>query len=511
MAEKLIISELTDAIDAMLNGEPVALHPLSSEIIAENKVSEEVIKLHESLSILLEKQQEASGFMLQLSKGNLELDPPKSNFLISPFKDLHSSLRHLIWQTQRIAEGDYKQRIHFMGDFSASFNLLIDTLKEKEAAESALQISERRSRLFLENATDEIFVFDLDLKLIYISPSCINIFGYYDSERIKQPMDSIFTTEDIAYQQKLIAESVRHFKATGENRMVTYELKGRHKNGYWVWIEITARLLLDDEEKILGVQGSARNISLRKLAEEAIQRKNKDLEELNATKDKFFSIIAHDLRGPIGSMNSLLELISEPDIQVDREKNFELLNVLKDVSKTTFDLLENLLIWAGSQRGIIEFNPKFYNLNKLVEHNLSLFSQAAKHKGITLNNEVQSGCIAYFDYNMINTVTRNLINNSIKYSNLNGSVTISVRETADNLEVSVKDAGIGIRKETLDKLFRIDSVSTSRIGTCGEKGTGLGLILCKEFIDKHEGKIGVESEPEKGSTFSFELPKRSPI
>ena len=508
MDDKLVIKELTETVKAILNGEITKLAGLDQRVSNEGSLSCEIEELYDSIKVLSEKHLEATQFMLRLSKGDLEQDPPKLNFLISPFKDLHSSLRQLIWQTQRIAEGDYNQHINFMGDFSTSFNRLIEALKEKQSAEAALQKSEERSRLFLENSTDLIFVLNLEMKLIYISPSCFAIFGYTDTEHMSMPMNDIYSDDELLRQKKLIQESINNYKDTGENKIISYEGEGRHKDGHSLWIETTTRLLLDKTGSILGVQGGARDISQRRIAEDSVRQKNQDLEELNATKDKFFSIIAHDLRGPVGSMNSLFDLISDPGMQMDKERYFELLNVMKDVSKTTFDLLENLLIWANSQRGYIEYAPKYYNLNKLVEQTISLFSQAAHNKGITLLNNVSSSSVGFFDYNMINTIIRNLVNNAIKYTDLKGEVSISAKETAEYLQVYITDTGTGMNKETVDKLFKLDTVSKSVTGTNGESGTGLGLLLCKEFTDKHSGKIRVESNLGKGSTFIFELPKK---
>ena len=506
MTELQILKELTDKITGILNGKvsTTSLHKIDEGDISSQP--DEIKALYERINLLCEKNAEASQFMLQLSKGSLDQDPPKANFLISPFKELHSSLRHMIWQTQRIADGDYNQHINFMGDFSTSFNQLIESLRQKQAAELALQKSEERARLFLENATDVIFVLDLNLNLIYISPACLNIFGYTDEECMQMPLNSLFSESVMLDQKNKMAEYIGQYRQTGVNRIISFEGQIPHRAGQSIWIEATMRILPDKNGEIIGIQGSARDISQRRYAEKALLQKNKDLEELNATKDKFFSIIAHDLRGPIGSMHSLLELISEPDIQTDKEQYYELLNVMKDVSKTTFDLLENLLIWANSQRGSIEFLPKFYNLHKLVEQNISLFTQAARNKEITLVNKVPASCVGYFDYNMINTVVRNLLNNAIKYTRQQGNVSVTAVVSPPFIDVSVSDDGVGMKPETISKLFKIDTVSKSTTGTAGESGTGLGLLLCNEFVKKHAGNIKVQSEPGSGSTFMFSIP-----
>lgn len=508
MTDTRILQLIDQTVVKILNGSVIPATALLQDEHELQSLSPEVKALYGNIRLLAEKHAEASRFMLHLSKGNLDEDTPKHNFLISPFKDLHASLRHLVWQTQRIADGDYNQHINFLGDFSVSFNQLIEALKQKQAAETALQKSEEQSRLFLENATDVIFVLDLDLNLIYISPSCLNIFGYTEKECMQMPLSNLFSASVIENQKIKIAEYIALYRQNGENRIISLEGESKHREGHCIWIETTMRLLPDKNGNILGIQGGARDISQRRNAEKAVLQKNQDLEALNATKDKFFSIIAHDLRGPIGSMHSLLEIISEPDIQNDQEQYLELLNVMKDVSKTTFNLLENLLIWANSQRGYIEYAPKFYNLHKLVEQNISLLGQAARNKDITLVNNVSGRCVGLFDNNMISTVIRNLLNNAIKFTHIGGVVEVKAADPTDLLVVSVNDNGMGMKPETIEKLFKIDTVSKSSAGTAGESGTGLGLLLCKEFISKHQGTINVHSAPGKGSTFTFSIPNK---
>jgi signal transduction histidine kinase len=231
------------------------------------------------------------------------------------------------------------------------------------------------------------------------------------------------------------------------------------------------------------------------------------LDEVNKTKNKLFSIIAHDLRGPVGSTSTFLELLTAQENNFTKQELLENLILIKDSSKATFKLLENLLTWARAQKGEIIFNPLKNNLFKLAQSNIDLFNSNAENKKIQIINEIDPDLIFEFDQEMINTVIRNLINNAIKYTGEEGLITISAKEINDIVEINVKDTGTGIDHDSAELLFITDLKQNRKVGTIGEKGTGLGLILCKEFVWKHQGTIWVESEPGKGSTFKFTLPR----
>lgn len=241
---------------------------------------------------------------------------------------------------------------------------------------------------------------------------------------------------------------------------------------------------------------------------ESIEKAHMELEELNATKDKFFSIIAHDLRGPIGNINSFYSLLVEHIKEHNIMGMDKLVNAFHDASKNTYKLLVNLLDWARSQRGEIEYKPALQSVNELVKSNLSLIEQRAYNKEALLVNELDEEIMAFFDTNLIDAVIRNLLENAVKYVRKNDKVSVSAEEKDDFIIVSVSDTGIGMNKETQDRLFAIGSMQASNPGTSGEKGTGLGLILCKEFVVRNGGKIWVESELGKGSIFRFTIPRR---
>jgi len=239
--------------------------------------------------------------------------------------------------------------------------------------------------------------------------------------------------------------------------------------------------------------------------EKKVEQRTEELRELNATKDKFFSIIAHDLKNPFNTLMGFTELLLDNLEEYNTAKIREFIQILSDTSKQSYALLENLLEWSRSQTGRIQLNPENVDLYVLVDENISLLQSHVTKKKIKLVHELTSPLKVYADSNMARTVIRNLISNAIKYTKENGTIIVAAQPVEDYIEVAISDTGVGIKPENLAKLFRID-VNYSTRGTADEGGTGLGLILCKEFISKNNGKIWVESEFGKGSTFKFTLP-----
>lgn len=232
---------------------------------------------------------------------------------------------------------------------------------------------------------------------------------------------------------------------------------------------------------------------------------NDRLNELNATKDKFFSIIAHDLRTPFTSIVALSEML----VLFIKEKNYEGIEeyagLIEQSSNHAMDLLSNLLAWARSQTGRIEFKPEKLNLSGLLNETAQMFDQIAMPKNITIVRNYTENLEVFADKQMIGTVLRNLISNAIKFTRPGGEISLLAKPEPDHMMVTVSDTGVGISEERLKKLFRIE-YNESTYGTANEKGTGLGLILCKEFMEKHDGRIWAESESGKGSAFCFSLP-----
>ena len=241
------------------------------------------------------------------------------------------------------------------------------------------------------------------------------------------------------------------------------------------------------------------------LLEKMVALKTNELSELSTSKDKFFSIIAHDLKNPFNTIIGFSEILKEGIRSGDNAAIKESTELINTSAIQTLRLLENLLEWANSQTGKIVFNPVPFKLNELFNEELNLLNDMAARKNIELLSSLPEDLIIKADKNMIKTILRNLISNAIKFTQRNGKVEVKAISDNKQVEISVSDTGIGIDKETISKLFRIDA-NISKPGTDNEKGTGLGLFLCKEFIEKHGGRIWVESEEGRGSTFRFCLP-----
>ncbi len=239
--------------------------------------------------------------------------------------------------------------------------------------------------------------------------------------------------------------------------------------------------------------------------EKLVAIKTSELQELNVSKDKFFSIIAHDLKNPFQTIIGFSEMLKEEIKDGDNATGQNYAGLINTSAVQTMRLLENLLEWANSQRGKITFSPEPINLYELFNEEFIMMNEMAMGKNIELKNSFDDSLMITADKNMIKTILRNLISNAIKFTHKNGKVEVKAVVDDRQAEISVSDNGIGMTKETMAKLFRLDGNLSTR-GTENEKGTGLGLFLCKEFIEKHGGKIWVESEPGKGSTFKFILP-----
>jgi two-component system, sensor histidine kinase and response regulator len=235
-----------------------------------------------------------------------------------------------------------------------------------------------------------------------------------------------------------------------------------------------------------------------------IRRQQEYLKAMSREKDKILSILAHDLRGSIGSLRSILDLVMDSVDELSPD-NRQIMKMFSKSIGVTYSLLDNLLLWAMAQQGRIAYFPKINNIDYIILDLINLFKPAADLKNIEFEYSFAQQSEAWFDPNLIATVLRNIIGNALKFTHIGGSISISTENSETELTVSIRDTGVGIGPEKLEKLF-IPGLSISSPGTQAEKGTGLGLLLCKELVEKNQGRIWAASQPEKGTTFSFTLP-----
>ena len=306
------------------------------------------------------------------------------------------------------------------------------------------------------------------------------------------------------------AHRISHLET--ENQITQLKYETERKFTYYLVIAMVVFSLLII---ILNLQHTAKKKACRLLEfkNHQINRMNEEIESqrdnlrlLNNTKDRFFSIIAHDLKNPFNSIKGFTELMIENSSNYSEEKRLKFLKIIKGSTTKASTLLNNLLIWANSQSGNFDFSPKNIEVVQQVSNAVSFTEIQAINKEIEIINKVENNIFVNADENMFDTILRNLISNAIKFTEATGTIEILAKEKKKYVEIIVKDTGVGMSNEVLENLFNIDKKSSS-IGTANEQGSGLGLILCKDFVEKHGGKISVISKVGKGSEFSFTLPK----
>ena len=384
------------------------------------------------------------------------------------------------------------------------------TVKELNKINLKLQSSEERFRQLIRNSFDMFILMDANGVQHYVSESCERILGYKPEELLNFPIIERMIhpddRNDVMAGLKDILESDKHGGT---------HYRHRHKNGSWVYLEAFGSNQIENPY-IKSVVLNVRDITERKKAEMALQKNEARLSELNATKDKLFSIIAHDLKSPFNSILGFSELLKENYDEYDDNQKKTFISLLSSGVTNTYELLEDLLLWSRMQQDRIKFNPANENLYLLLTKILSESKLNADKKGIDIHLDVPHNLAVQMDRFMISTVIRNLVSNALKYSHPEkGKIIISARELNENseqrqVEVSVQDNGVGILPEKQAKLFHIgENISTP--GTANEKGTGLGLPVCYDFIKRHKGKMWVKSEEGKGSTFYFTIPEQSAL
>jgi PAS domain S-box-containing protein len=373
-------------------------------------------------------------------------------------------------------------------------------ITERKRAEETLAKEQYLLTTLMNNLPDHIYFKDLESHFIRINVSHAKSLGLSDPDQAIGKTDFDFHTPEHTrqayYDEQAIIQTEQPL--TKEERLV-------HANSPDSWVYATKLPFRDKEGKIIGTFGISRDITSHKLAEEEIKLKNELLQTINAEKDKFFSILAHDLKGPLSAFMGASQILTEEIQNMTLEEIKEITINMKESATNIYGLLVNLLEWSKLKRGMMDFVPEVLNVKQKTTGCIEVLLESARKKKIKINYSLPEGLEIYADSHMFETVIRNLVSNAIKFTPKSGEIDVSASVTPDNnVEINICDTGIGMSKELISKLFLLNE-KTNRKGTDGEPSTGLGLLLCKEFIEKLGGKIHVQSEEGKGSTFSFTI------
>ena len=402
---------------------------------------------------------------------------------------------NIVWTI--ISVGSVRQQNGSLDYFVA---MLQDITLRKEA-----EISTKREQILLRtlvnNLPDSIYVKDLDGKKILANIHDLEIMGVSSEDEILGKTDIEIFNDQSA--QKGYYEDLEVYAT--QKPILNHETQFIDNSGENHWISVSKIPILDELSGTVGLVGICHDITEQKRAELKMVQLTEELKNINATKDRFFSIIAHDMRGPLISFNQTLDLITG-NMNLDEQMKELLLEELKKSSKNIFNLLENLLNWSRIQRHTMSIEPVSLSLNNVLKENIDLLIPNAKQKNINILLKTEENITVFADHDSTSLVIRNLLSNAVKFTRNNGNITITVKDYTQHAEITIEDTGIGISKEILENLFKPFSFYSS-FGTNGEKGSGLGLVLIKEFVERNGGKIRVESEPDKGSRFIFTLPE----
>jgi PAS domain S-box-containing protein len=430
-----------------------------------------------------------------------EMTDKFENFLKSSDKEFR--LEHRIYKKDGSIGWVIDRGILFPPDDNKPLRLIGTTtdITEKKNSELAVIKSEARFRSIFEHSGTGMAILEPDGSFTQTNPAFRKILGYRENDLNNMNFRDITHPGDLDKSVQVTMDLLR--SETCENRFI--EKRYLSRNGDIIWALTNVSLLRDLEGKPLYFIAQVQNITERKKAEEQLIKYAEELKILNAAKDKFFSIISHDLRSPFNSLLGITEYISHSYDNLTPTEIRESVKNIYSSSQKLYNLILNLLEWSRLQSGRFEMERTEIELSILIEEMKNIYSDSADSKKIEIETEIPENIVVFADKYMIETVVRNLISNAIKFTNGGGKINIKADARGDFVTISVIDNGVGISSKNIKDLFRIDE-QFRRDGTANEKGTGLGLILCKEFVKKNNGIISVESEESKGSKFSFTIP-----
>jgi len=359
-----------------------------------------------------------------------------------------------------------------------------------------LEESEKRYRSIVENINDAIIIHDFNGRIMDVNENACQMLGYERNELIGSGISLFLRPEKLVSHEK-------HLSTLQSESGIVFEEEYARRDGALVPVEVSSKVVSRESGGV--IQAFARDISERKGHEKQIKEKNEQLRKALAERDKFFSIIAHDLRSPLVAFLMFIRMLTDKTEKMSLEQIERLSLEMLSSAKNLYSLLENLLEWSLVQRGAKNYKLVTCRLADLVKENIDLIQPSATHKNIAFKCRIPEDLKVLADKSMLMTILRNLLSNALKFSKKDGEVEVSARPEGSRVLIRVKDHGLGMDEKLISGLFMPDRMS-SRKGTAQEKGTGLGLILCKEFVKKHGGEIWVQSVKDQGSTFYLTLP-----
>ena len=378
------------------------------------------------------------------------------------------------------------------------FNILFDNLQRSERA---LKREKEFAENLIETAQTIILVLDKEGRIMTFNPFMEELSGYKLAEvKNKNWFDTFVLDNDRAGIRNV------YERAMNDNPVRNLIYPIRTKDGKELQIEWNAQPLKNGNGEIVGLITSGQDITQHVQAKKQLLLYADELQKLNANKDKFFHIIAHDLRNPLTSLLGLGDILTSRVSTFPREKIKYYADMIYQSVQNLYNMTENLLQWSRIQTGKFEYSPSSESVEELIRPNVNILRGHAVKKKISIITKLEKNAYAYVDRTMIDSVIQNLISNAIKFTHEGGTIYITSRTRGSHVEIAVADNGIGMSQEKLDSLFKIETHQAS-YGTAGERGTGLGLLLCKELVEKNHGNIYVKSELNKGTTFLFTIPR----
>ena len=375
----------------------------------------------------------------------------------------------------------------------------IEDITKRKEIENDLVLSEKKYRTIFENVQDVFYQTDQNAIVTEISPSIEQYSGYKRNEIIGQPVSNFYFYPS---DRDRIIESLRT-----KGFVIDFEVRLKTKNEELRYASVNARLVVENGQ-IVSTEGSMRDVTTRKFQENALKALNTELTASNEQKNKLLSIIGHDLRNPISGSLQLLDITISDLNSSSADEVHTYLSMMKQELSNANALLEDLLSWAKSQFNEVSFNPvEIVDTSGLMNKCIQTILPMATKKGIALTMNIEEGLELHADMSMLETIIRNLLSNAVKFTPSGGKVILSALSYDSGVKFSINDNGQGIPVEKINDLFDKNS-NYSTYGTSGEKGTGLGLDLCYDFVLKHGGQLWVESKMQEGSTFYFTIPNR---